>query len=103
MRGLYRLIFAIKTTVGLSQDIDEEELVLDYQYACSLGADAIHKLQKEINSLRKHNKRRTFNACVICGSKTENYFNINFESIKICEKCANTITIQRVNDICKSV
>ncbi len=103
MTGLDELIFAIKATVGLPQDIDEEDLALDCQYACSFGADAIYKLQKEINGLKKHNKKDLSNVCIICGSKTKNYFYINLKTIRICEKCVNAITRQRVNDICKSV
>jgi hypothetical protein len=33
--------------------------------------------------------------CKICDDKTEVGFNINFEMIPICEKCATTIFLQQ--------
>ena len=50
--GLDDLIHAIIGTVGLDDGDDPEDLSLDWQYACACGADAIYKLQKQMEDLR---------------------------------------------------
>jgi hypothetical protein len=35
--------------------------------------------------------------CKLCKKKTENYFNINFELVSVCEDCASTIFLQQAN------
>ena len=35
--------------------------------------------------------------CKLCGNETNSGFNINFELIPICEKCAITIFLQQAN------
>ena len=38
-------------------------------------------------------------SCVVCGEKTEIIFNINYDPVAICERCANQITAQHVKDL----
>jgi hypothetical protein len=34
--------------------------------------------------------------CLLCGDKTQNVFNIGFNAMPVCERCAASITLQQV-------
>lgn len=40
--------------------------------------------------------------CVICGKKSEYFFNIDFNMVPICNQCANAITQQQVEWLIKN-
>lgn len=47
----------------------------------------------------RHKPPTILKPCVICDYQTKNRFNINFNSMPICEECANAITIQQVTGL----
>lgn len=37
--------------------------------------------------------------CLLCGKETDVIYNIGFTAVRVCESCANAITMQQVTDL----